>query len=660
MATNALIFGSPSPAVQARFGVSQPTDDLDAALQCDLVKVPKVVFAIREYQLPLTDAQLDEDFSDEINFFSDNSSNRRTGVSGNTLFTNAVELPFLARCISVYFAVEPFAFAISGSSHVVVAGGETTPAFDGIVRSTPIAGTGMLATDRPAALEWGYPTWRAAHAFMQAYRMQLLLGGKLELFNELAADVGCLDSHSPWEGFSSGLIASDQYVRIVNDRYTNTVANGGLASDRLFLPPTVQDVAPLGATDPDYLGVPAGLAPAAWGGPCMDGLFGGCYPTRGLFYVPGMPINIKFIRDGGDTLYHDALLHELGDQVTATTFAASLTEALHLGNGWGSRALFKGGVFRVGIAMRGFELTPRAALLWYARFGNSYGMSYYGNSAVNACISNMAAVSGLSSLQGIGDVQRVLSGGGDAEKRAGLIAGLEEEETSRQVYTQIMAAQLGIARGAGSHPNSIARRMAPHPSEASWKTPARSRERGFSALRLTSQRTILSPSKPSQDTNRHDRLPLADPKDRLRESASRVLAAEEQAQDPADVFHGGHLQQWRRGIAGDWIVHVSGDERLLGLRHGLPGRPPQRVPRPHRSRGLRVQERAEPQHLRVADGARRSPASVGDERFDGADRADLPRRDGPWPRLALRLLQRLRDDVPADGDRSLPEQARAH
>ena len=60
MATNALIFGSPSPAVQARFGVSQPTDDLDAALQCDLVKVPKVVFAIREYQLPLTDAQLDD------------------------------------------------------------------------------------------------------------------------------------------------------------------------------------------------------------------------------------------------------------------------------------------------------------------------------------------------------------------------------------------------------------------------------------------------------------------------------------------------------------------------------------------------------------------------------------------------------------------------
>ena len=444
MATNALVFGPVS--AQSRFGVSQPTDDLDAALQCDLVKVPKVVFAIREYALPLTADQLDADFSDEINFFSDNSSNKRLGVSGNTLFTNAVELPFLARCISVYFAVEPFAFAISGASHVVV-DPQTTPAFDGIVRSTPVAGTGMLATDRPAALEWGYPTWRAAHAFMQAYRMQLLLGGKLELFNELAADVGCLDSHSPWEGFSSGLIASDQYVRIVNDRYTGSVADGGLAGDRLFLPPTVQDASPLGALTHDYFGVPAGLAPAAWGGPCMDGLFGGCYPTRGLFYVPGMPINIKFIRDGGDTLYHESLLHELGSQVTAQTFASSLTEALTTGNGWGSRALFKGGTFRVGIAMRGFELTPRAALLWYARFGNSYGMSYYGNSAVNACISNMAAVSGLSSLQGVSDVQRTLSGQG--EQRMRLLAGLEEEETSRQVYTQIMASQLGRAGAFG-------------------------------------------------------------------------------------------------------------------------------------------------------------------------------------------------------------------
>ncbi len=37
------------------------------------------------------------------------------------------------------------------------------------------------AAAAPAALEWGASTWRASFAFMQGYRLQMLLGGRFEL-----------------------------------------------------------------------------------------------------------------------------------------------------------------------------------------------------------------------------------------------------------------------------------------------------------------------------------------------------------------------------------------------------------------------------------------------------------------------------------------------
>lgn len=355
-------------------------DSLDQALQEDLTKTYRTTFSMREFALPLTKAEFDGFFRPQINLFAGDDVARASGVSRNTTTTNAVDMPFLVRCIAVYIAVEPLGFTAAGGAFAPPAAGTDVPAFDGILRITAGSGVGQqavapaYATQDLAWLEWGLPTWKAAHAFMQAYRLTMRLGNRLELFNELCADVGNLDSHSEWEGFSNSLSELPQYVESVNER---AITN---AKGVIFLPPTAQAVASLpGVNNPVVIGVPTPLIPASWGGPKMEGLFCGCYPVRGILLVPGMPINLLFVRDESDVLYYDKLETALVDSANIK-YAANYTDNVVTGGGAivakGTFQEFKGGTMRVGVVMRGFELTPRAAIQWYGTYGGSFGQLY--------------------------------------------------------------------------------------------------------------------------------------------------------------------------------------------------------------------------------------------------------------------------------------------
>lgn len=377
------------------------SDDVDACMQADLVKTYRTIYALREFDLPFTQAGFDAVFGPRIAFFAGDTSQRDKGISSNTTLTNAVDMPFLVRCISIYISVEPIGFTAAGEAVAPPANANTNvPYFDGVLVD-PTTGT---STSNPAWLEWGLPTWKAAHAFMQAYRLQMLLGGRLELFNELNADVGNLDSHSPWIGFSNSLSELPLYVAHVNaNERTN---QRGL----IFLPATAQTVLLPAATVPIQIGVPTPLVQASWGGPKQEGLFCGCYPVRGILLVPGMPINLNMIRDDGDSIYFKALNDALveasnvvydvnynGNVVVgqATVASTKFTE-------------FKGGKLRIGITMRGFELTPRAAVQWYGTYGGSFGQ-LYAVQASQSILTEYALTLGIA--QGLAGVPAWVAGG---------------------------------------------------------------------------------------------------------------------------------------------------------------------------------------------------------------------------------------------------------
>lgn len=348
-------------------------DNVQGCLNTDLVKTYKTIFSLREFRLPFSAANFTSFFGPKINFFASEGSSRDAGVSSNTVITNAVDMPFLVRCITLYLTVEALGFTTVGAAVAAPAPNTAVPFFDGVQIANA---QGVLGIAEPAWLEWGQDTWKAAHAVMQAYRMVMLLGGRLELFSELGADVGSVDSHSEWVGFSSSLTELPQYIARVNARQ----ADADIVRTTRFLPPTGQSVVLPGTTTPAVrIGVPTPTAPASWGGPKMQGMFcGGCYPVRGILFVPGMPINLNLVRDDGDATYYEALQLAL-TQADNVRYDANFTGVISDGLATIASANFtefKGGLFRIGIAMRGFELTPRAAVEWYGTYGGSFGQTY--------------------------------------------------------------------------------------------------------------------------------------------------------------------------------------------------------------------------------------------------------------------------------------------
>jgi hypothetical protein len=412
------------------------SEEVDACMQADLVKTYRTIFALREYDLPLTQASFDAIFGSKIAFFAGDTSQRERGISSNTTLTNAVDMPFLVRCISIYVSVEPIGFTAAGEAIAAPTSPNTpVPYFDGILTVPgPLQFVNNVQTgiSQPAWLEWGIPTWKAAHAFMQAYRLQMLLGGRLELFNELNADVGNMDSHSPWVGFSNSLSELPQFVQHVNRRQ-HEIAGGSAAPAVIFLPATAQQVVLPGQTQTttNTIGVPTPLVQASWGGPKQEGLFCGCYPVRGILLVPGMPINLNMIRDDGDSIYYAALNDALV-QATNVTYDVNFSgDVVVAGNTIASTKFteFKGGKLRIGITMRGFELTPRAAVQWYGTYGGSFGQLY----AVQASQSVMMEYAlGLGITQ-LSDVPA-------------WVAGHADQDLANQGQDQQLATRVGWAR----------------------------------------------------------------------------------------------------------------------------------------------------------------------------------------------------------------------
>ena len=113
------------------------------------------------------------------------------------------------------------------------------------------------------------------------------------------------------------------------------------------------------------------------------------------------------VRDNGDSIYfaalEDALTVKTGlkyDSVFTETIQAPgpVVVATNF-----SFEEFKGGKLRIGISMRGFELTPRAAIQWYGTYSQSFGL-FYINAQSAAALAELAGQAGVpGGLNGVSD-----------------------------------------------------------------------------------------------------------------------------------------------------------------------------------------------------------------------------------------------------------------
>lgn len=330
---------------------------LAEAAQFDVAEIPITDFSYLSRQLPLTDAELNNEFGLVIDPLQVEPNNANTSGRVTSLVKGQTVEEFVyATHIGVVVVPEPKLFALNGVDLAAPAPGPAvdSPAFTGLVppAGVPVA-AGTDATARPATFQWGHDTWQAAWALLNAYNLRMSIGSRFQVFNELAANVGACVSGG-FRGLGQALMSPAEYIRQQNDLAT------ARTTGRLFAPQTTT------AGTPNTPAAPP-LVQVAYGGTQLQGAFGGWYPLKGLLLAPGMPINILLERTSGDDQYFARMQRSLSgaSQATLQTYAAQWNGNVVGGIGFAGTRIWKGGLFRVGILIRGFSLAPMACYQGY-------------------------------------------------------------------------------------------------------------------------------------------------------------------------------------------------------------------------------------------------------------------------------------------------------
>lgn len=327
----------------------------------DPASIPITEFAYISEGLPVASDVLQREYG----LLIDPLQVKPTGTNGAGRVTSlvrsqTVEEFLYATHVGVVVVPDPKLFALNGVDTVLPANATVTPQFDGFVPPTGIvidAQGARDATARPAQFVWGHDTLQAAWALLNAYDLRMTVGSRFEIFRELCANVGACVSGG-MRGFSSTMLSPIPYIRSQNELMG--IERGG---GRAFLPKTVTagDGAPTPAEPP--------LVDVSYGGTQLQGAFGGWYPLNGLLLAPGLPLNILLERTAGDegsTSYHTRMINSLGDtQTNFQTYSSRFQESVAGSVGFAGAKIWKAGLFRVGILIRGFALAPLACYQAY-------------------------------------------------------------------------------------------------------------------------------------------------------------------------------------------------------------------------------------------------------------------------------------------------------
>lgn len=387
------------------FGLGAPPGDEKAAekcLRCGFGNVPVVEEVVWTIPLPLTAEQAQTTFGDTVNPLSGSSAVPGVASIDSTFLINGIlQTDILAQGIGVHVFCEPSSFSTIGNAFVA-------PSITSIPFASPdvftandvlngaVLGYGGDTPPVPAVFEWGAATWRAGWNFINAYQFQWKTSQRELVLNELAADISYFGSFADAEASGTSELPIVEFVALVNAYYR------AQDSATIFLPVNFRRVGSVNNGSATFnVGIfhptrDFDLAPVTWGGLRWQG-----YGCRGQMYRPvespcflerGIPIGMIFIAQ--DAVHQAQMIEALtidnepfGFNVQTdvnvagntfvgvgagagvpSTFPTSLlntvmleqtldgTPALVQQSVNANRQIFKGGIFKLGIKIKGWEM----------------------------------------------------------------------------------------------------------------------------------------------------------------------------------------------------------------------------------------------------------------------------------------------------------------
>jgi hypothetical protein len=372
----------------------------EKCLRCSFGNIPVIEEVVWTIPLPLTAEEALATFGDTVNLLSGSSSVPGVASIDSTFLINGIlQTDILAQGIGVHVFHEPMSFSTIGNAF----NSPSTP-------STPIGpspdvftfndqANGAVAPGlQPAVFEWGADVWRAGWNFINAYQFQWKTNQRELVLNELAADVSYFGSFADALASGTSEVPIIEFVATVNATYRSK------GSQLIFAPVSFRRVGSVNGTTVVNVGIfhptrDFDLAPVTWGGLRWQG-----YGCRGQMYRPiespcflerGIPIGMLFVVQ--DAVHQASMIEALtidneplGQNITIDVNVACET-VVGPGAGDGAptgdpsagkaggnnfaleqtldttpllvqqsvsvcRTLFKGGILKIGIKIKGWEM----------------------------------------------------------------------------------------------------------------------------------------------------------------------------------------------------------------------------------------------------------------------------------------------------------------
>jgi hypothetical protein len=381
------------------FGLGAPPGDEKAAekcLRCGFGNVPVVEEVVWTVPLPLSAEEAQTTFGDTVNPLSGSSAVPGVASIDSTFLINGIlQTDILAQGIGVHVFCEPSSFSTIGNAWTAPANTVAPPPSPDVYTTNDL-NNGAMGTDvvpaaadqviTPAVFEWGAATWRAGWNFINAYQFQWKTSQRELVLNELAADISYFGSFADAEASGTSELPIVEFVALVNAQYR------AKDSATIFLPVNFRRVGSVTGAFPLVTGDNYGvfhatrdfdLAPVTWGGLRWQG-----YGCRGQMYRPvespcflerGIPIGMIFIAQ--DAVHQAQMIEAMtidnepfgtnvvpdvnvSDVTTTVALAPSVMLEQTLDSAPAlvsqsvnvNRQIFKGGIFKLGIKIKGWEM----------------------------------------------------------------------------------------------------------------------------------------------------------------------------------------------------------------------------------------------------------------------------------------------------------------
>jgi hypothetical protein len=375
------------------FGLGAPAGDLKAAekcIRCSFGNIPVIEQVVWTIPLPLTVEEATSTLGDTVNLLSGSSAVPGVASIDSTFLINGIlQTDILAHGVGVHVFCEPMSFSTIGNAFNAPTVTQAPPPSPDVFTVNDLlhgAFPVTVATNgnnfTPADYEWGVDVWRAGWNFINGYQFQWKTNQRELVLNELAADVSYFGSFADAEAAGTSEVAIIEFVATVNATYRSK------GSNTIFLPVDFRRVGsvtqPAGNVGVFHPTRDFDLAPVTWGGLRWQG-----YGCKGQMYRPvespcflerGIPIGMLFVvQDAvhqaamleavtinneplGTNISPDTNLSCITDNTTGVAANVMLEQTLDLVPVLVEqqvnvcREIFKGGILKIGIKIKGWEM----------------------------------------------------------------------------------------------------------------------------------------------------------------------------------------------------------------------------------------------------------------------------------------------------------------